>query len=152
MWTLEAPRCASKDDSHRPTPGERLLQGLRVSCGSCVCCAECPVQDPPQRLPPCIDTSLTGIKEARQDLVERGDFTRQEQKQSGIFLRSKTRLPSAARASLAGFLGDLLVIPVGIVRHGKVGQEFCTLCLIEACRGTERTRVVFEVLIRAHGS
>ena len=45
----------------------------------------------------------------------------------------------------------MLVISVGMIDHFKVRQEFFKLCPIQACQGTERTRVVFESLIREHG-
>jgi len=100
---------------------------------------------------PFMDTPLTGLKEEGHDLLEGIDFDREEHKQSFIFHSSETGFTSAPIASLAGFLGDMLVIPVGMVGHFKVRQEFFKLCVIQACKGTERTGVVFELLIREHG-
>jgi hypothetical protein len=39
---------------------------------------------------------------------------------------------------------------MGMISHFKVRQEFFKLCLIQACKGTERAGVTFELLIREH--
>src|SRR5712691_1713731 len=99
---------------------------------------------------PFIHTSLTRIKKESHDFLKRVDFEIHENKKEFIFHRSKTGFASTTIASLAGFLGDMLVISVGMVRHFKVCQEFVKLCRIQACKGTERAGVVFELLIREH--
>jgi hypothetical protein len=71
---------------------------------------------------PRIDTPLTGIKEKGHDFLPWIDFAIEENKQSFVFHGDQTRLTSTPIASLPGFLGDMLVIPVGMIRHGKVRQ------------------------------
>jgi len=100
---------------------------------------------------PFINPTLTGLKEESHDFLERIDFKVEENKQEFIFHSSEVGFPPTTIASLAGFLDDVLVVPVGMVGHFKVCQEFFKLCLIQACKGTECTRVVFELLIREHG-
>ena len=139
VWTLDATFCPINDAIHRQTQGERLLKVLRVSGGQCLGFAECHVQDYTECMNPFIDPTLTGLKEERQDLLERVDFKIQENKQEFIFHSSEVGFPPTTIASLAGFLDDVLVIPVGMVGHCKVGQEFFKLCLIQACKGTECT-------------
>jgi len=46
----------------------------------------------------------------------------------------------------------MVVISVGMISHFKVRKEFFKLCLIQACKGTERARVMFELLIREQGN
>jgi hypothetical protein len=71
-----------------------------------------------------------------------------ENKEQFLFYSSKTRFTPTTIASLAGFLGNMMIIYVRMVRYSKGRQQFFKLCLIR--KGTERTGVVFESLIREH--
>jgi hypothetical protein len=151
LWTMDATFRAIKDEIHCQTPGESLFQVFRISFGSGVCVASRHFQDDAAGVNPCIDTPLTRLKEESYDFLKWRDFAREKNKQQCVFHRSERGFPSTSRASLVGFLGDMLVIPVGMVRHGKGRQELFKLRLIQACEGTERAGVVCEALRREHG-
>src|SRR5262245_29702117 len=101
---------------------------------------------------PFIDSTLTRLKQESHDFLKRIDFEKEENKKHFIFHRRQTLFAPTTITSLAGFLDDMVIIPVGMVREGKGRQQFFKLCLIQACEGTERTRVVFESLIGEHRS
>src|SRR6266487_699001 len=100
---------------------------------------------------PFIDTTLTRLKEESQHFLQWIDFEIEENKQLFIFHNRETGFSPSPIASLAGFLGDVLVIHIGMIRHFKMEQQFFKLCLIQTCEGTKRTMVVFESLIGEHG-
>src|SRR5215510_2385521 len=99
---------------------------------------------------PLIDTTLTGVKEECHHFLQRINFEIEENKQQFIFHSSETWFPPSTIASLTGFLGDVLLIPIGMIRHLKVYQQLFKLSLIQTCEGTERAGMVFEPLIGEH--
>src|ERR1041384_2131031 len=101
---------------------------------------------------PFIDTPLTRLKEGGHHFLKRIDLEVEENKEQFVFHRCKTWFAPSTIAALASFLGDMVVIHVRMVRNGKGCQQFFKLRPIQACKGTKRTRVVFEALIREHSS
>ena len=119
LWTLDATFCAINDEIHRHTERQRLCKILRVSFGQSLCLSKRHVQDHTECMNPFIDTTLTRLKEERDHFLKWIDFEIKENKEQLIFHRSEMGFVSTTIASLAGFLGDMLVIHVGMISHGK---------------------------------
>src|SRR5215813_2821283 len=120
---------------------------LRVSCRQRLCLAKGHVPDRPAGMHPCIDTPWARLKEKRPHFLPGIALVIEEEKEERICHGSETGFASTTIASLARFLADMVVIPIGMIRQSKRHKSLCKLCLIQACQGTECTRMMLELLI-----
>jgi hypothetical protein len=151
VGTLDATFRASNNAIHCYPECQSLFQVFWISFRERVGFSSRHFQDEAACVNPCIDTPLTRLKEQSHPFVKWGDLAREKHTQQCVFHRSETGFPPTAIASLAGLLGDMVIIPVSMVRHGKGRQQCFKLRLIQASEGPERTGVVLEALRREHG-
>jgi hypothetical protein len=147
---LQAPFRPIDDAIDRDTQGENLFQILGVALGETLGVSSGALQDCTAFGDPCVDASLTHRTHRGHDFLQGIDCKIHQDKQQRIFYGSQTGFASTATASLARFLGDMLVIHLGIPRHGKGGQQGVALGVIQARKGAERTGVILEMMRGEH--
>ena len=135
---------------HGNTQGEDLFKVLRIALGQTLCLSKSGLSDRREGIHPCMGTSLTHPKEARDDCLQWIDFEIEENKQQFIFYRHQMGFAPASISSLARLLVDIMPVDRVLPRLFKGNEQHLKLCGVSTGEGTQHPRVRFEIVIGEH--